>query len=67
MLDYFKLILTKVSFEPSLFEKELRKAIKSGLRLDELKEFKKWCYRNYGKTHTFILNKCFFKIQFSAQ
>ena len=27
MLEYFKMILKKVSFERSLFEKELRKAI----------------------------------------
>ncbi len=62
MLEYFKLILSKVSFEPYIFERELSKAIKSGLRMDELKEFKKWCYQNYGKTHHFILDKCFFNV-----
>ena len=66
MLEYFKLILTKVSFAPYIFERELMKAIKSGLHIDELKEFKRWCYRNYGHSHTFILNKCFFKVELSA-
>lgn len=28
-LDYYKMILEKVSFDPDLFEKEFRKAIKS--------------------------------------
>lgn len=62
MLEYFKLILTKVSFEPSLFEKELGKAVKGGLHLEELREFKKWCYKNYGHSHHYILEKCFFKL-----
>lgn len=62
MLNYFKLILTKVSFEPTIFERELKKAIASGLPVEELKEFKRWCYRNFSTTHLFILDKCFFKL-----
>jgi hypothetical protein len=62
MIEYFKLILTKVSFEPTVFEKELKKAISSGLPIEELKEFKRWCYRTYGSTHLYILDKCFFKL-----
>ncbi len=58
MLDYVKTILSKVSFDPSLFEKELRKAIGSLLN-NEIHELKAWCYRNYSKTHQPILNRCF--------
>lgn len=35
MLDYYKLILGKVSFDPSLFRKELRKAFKSLVEEDK--------------------------------
>jgi hypothetical protein len=62
MLEYYKLILSKVSFEPSLFEKELNKSIQGGLKIDELKEFKRWCYRHYGHSHPFILEKYFIKV-----
>ncbi len=58
MLDYMKLILQKVSFDKSLFEKELRKAIAS-LIMDEVKLLKAWCYEKFGQTYSTILNKCF--------
>ena len=58
MLDYFKLILSKVSFDRRLFEKELLKAIKS-LIPSELQELRKWCYAKFGDIYEPILNKCF--------
>lgn len=58
MLEYFKLILSKVSFDKKLFEKELLKAIKS-LIPEELKELRKWCYAKFGDIYQPILNKCF--------
>jgi hypothetical protein len=58
MLSYFKKILTRVSFDARLFEKELRKAIKV-LIADELAELKSWCYTNYGLQYEAILNRCF--------
>ncbi len=58
MLNYAKKILTKVSFDARLFEKELRKAIKA-LIGDELQEFKQWCYTTFGNQHEAILNRCF--------
>lgn len=58
MLDYFKSILTRVSFDARLFEKELLKAIRS-LVVDEVQELKAWCYANFGKEHGAILNRCF--------
>ncbi|NQZ77198.1 MAG: hypothetical protein HRT61_14025 [Ekhidna sp.] len=58
MLEYFKTILSKVSFDKRLFEKELKKAIKS-LVEDEIGELKEWCYRNFGSQHQPILAICF--------
>ena len=58
MLNYVKTILTKVSFDALLFEKELKKAIKM-LIADEISELKKWCYTRFGTLHEAILNRCF--------
>lgn len=58
MLNYFKSILTRVSFDARLFEKELTKAIKS-LIAEELQELKAWCYANFEDQHEAILNRCF--------
>ena len=58
MLEYFKTILSKVSFSKYLFEKELRKAIKV-LVEDELKELQSWCYRRFGHIYQSIIQKCF--------
>lgn len=58
MLNYFKSILTRVSFDANLFEKELLKAIKS-LVAEEVMELRTWCYATFGDQHGLILNKCF--------
>jgi hypothetical protein len=58
MLNYVKKILTRVSFDARLFEKELRKAIKM-LIAEEIQELRNWCYTNYGNEHRSILNRCF--------
>lgn len=58
MLNYVKTVLTKVSFDALLFEKELRKAIKL-LVADEISELKNWCYTSFGSQHEAILNRCF--------
>jgi hypothetical protein len=58
MLSYVKKILSRVSFDARLFEKELRKAIKV-LIAEELEELKSWCYTNYGLQYGAILNRCF--------
>ena len=49
MLEYYKTVLQKVSFDVKLFSKELKKAI-SRLLPDEIEELKKWL-------HLFILDK----------
>ncbi len=58
MLEYFKTILSKVSFDKRLFEKELKKAIKA-LVPDEIRELREWCYRKYGEQYQPILAHCF--------
>ena len=58
MLEYFKTILSKVSFSKYLFEKELRKAIKV-LVEEELKELQRWCYKKFGHIYEGIIQRCF--------
>lgn len=58
MLNYVKTVLSKVSFDALLFEKELRKAIKM-LIAEEVKELRHWCYTSFGKQYEAILNRCF--------
>jgi hypothetical protein len=58
MLSYVKHILTRVSFDAKLFEKELRKAIKM-LIAEEVQELQSWCYANYRRDYEAILNRCF--------
>jgi hypothetical protein len=58
MLNYVKTVLTKVSFDALLFEKELRKAIKA-LIADEVNELRRWCYTRFGQEHEAILNRVF--------
>lgn len=58
MLEYFKIILSKVSFDRRLFERELRKAIKS-LVEDELNELRKWCYDQFGQIYGPIIDRQF--------
>lgn len=60
MLEYFKTILSKVSFDRWLFEKELKKAIKS-LVPSEILNLRDWCYDQFGQIYQSILDKCFSK------
>lgn len=63
ILEYFKIILQKVSFDALLFEKELRKAI-SQLIKTEIAALKKWCYEQFGKKYRQILRNVFASISF---
>lgn len=58
MLEYFKMILSKVSFNEFLFEKELKKAIKS-LVNEEVEKLKNWCYDKFGHIYSATLNRHF--------
>ena len=58
MLKYTKEILTKVSFDAQLFEKELKKAIKLLVPV-EINDLKQWCYEKFGKMYSVLINRCF--------
>lgn len=58
MLEYAKTILLKVSFDRILFEKELRKALRTLLPV-ELSELKTWCYHQFSKLYRRVLNRVF--------
>jgi len=58
MLEYVKTILTKVSFDAKLFEKELKKALRD-LIDDEVRELKDWCYAKFSNKHELVLQRCF--------
>ncbi len=62
MLAYVKLILEKVSFDKSLFEKELQKGLNL-LLPEEVKELRRWCYAQFGSMYRAVLNKIFKKQQ----
>lgn len=58
MLDYFKLILEKVSFDKLLFEKELRKAL-ANLKPSEQEALRRWCYAKFVPQYKSVLNNQF--------
>ena len=58
MLDYVKMILLKVSFSKSLFEKELRKALKV-LVPAEIPDFHSWCYKQFSRIYRKVLKRVF--------
>ncbi len=58
MLEYCKTILTRVSFDVRLFEKELRKAIRT-LVEDEVRELRAWCYKTFIGELEMVLDRCF--------
>lgn len=58
MLEYFKTILAKVSFDRWLFEKELIKAIRTLIN-PEVKKLRDWCLEHYGHVYGSIIAKCF--------
>ena len=58
MLEYVKTILLKVSFDKILFEKELRKALRTLVPV-ELIELKAWCYQQFSKIYSRVLNRVF--------
>lgn len=58
MLEYCKLILEKVSFDKSLFNRELFKALVQ-IEPDDLPNFKEWCYRKFAEQYADILDWTF--------
>lgn len=58
MFEYSKEILTKVSFDRTLFKKELRKAIK-WLKVDERKMLMIWCLATFGNKYSDVISQAF--------
>ena len=58
MLDYVKMILLKVSFNKTLFEKELRKSLRVILPA-ELPDFRVWCYTQFARIYRKVLRRVF--------
>ena len=59
MMDMAKKILTKVSFDAQLFQKELNKALKWITDAEEIRKFQEWCIKEFGKTYPVIINAAF--------
>ncbi|MBC5994002.1 hypothetical protein [Pontibacter cellulosilyticus] len=58
MLDYVKTILLKVSFDKTLFEKELKKGLKA-LEEHEMVLLRQWCYEKFSNIYQPILLNTF--------
>ena len=58
MLDYIKTVLLKVSFNRYLFEKELRKAVRTLIPM-ELLLLRNWCYEQFATRYALILDRTF--------
>lgn len=58
MLEYVKLVLLKVSFSKTLFEKELRKAIRTLIPV-ELLQLRAWCYEQFANRYLGLLDRHF--------
>ncbi len=58
MLEYAKEVLTKVSFDRLLFEKELTKAI-TALEPQENEKLKQWCYESFSYSFMGIFSRAF--------
>ena len=59
MLELAKKILKKVSFDPFLFRKELKKSLKWIHDGEDLKRFKDWCQKEFGSKYPLILKEVF--------
>ncbi|GHA81366.1 hypothetical protein [Pontibacter akesuensis] len=57
-LAYAKTILTKVSFDARLFEKELTKALRA-LPGQEPLQLRQWCYERFSPLYLPVLNRVF--------
>lgn len=66
MLEFKKQILSKVSFDIHLFEKEIKKAVK-WLMPHEILELRKWCLKNFKGEHRKVVEKCLVRIDFKSR
>lgn len=59
MVELSKKILMKVSFDPSLFRKELLKALKWINDQEDVRRLKEWCQQEFGRKYPVILQEVF--------
>jgi hypothetical protein len=59
MLELTKKILTKVSFDAQLFQKELNKALRWITDAEEIQKFQEWCTKEFGSKYPVIIKKAF--------
>ncbi|MBW7868383.1 MAG: hypothetical protein H3C31_08690 [Brumimicrobium sp.] len=59
MVELCKDILTKVSFDKYLFQKELEKAIRWITKSEDLQSFKEWCIIEFGGMYPSVLRQAF--------
>ena len=59
MLEYYQQILQAVSFDKTLFEKELIKSVKSLVRYDEFLDLKQWCIQKFSDSYSQIVERVF--------
>ncbi len=59
MLDLYKEILLKVSFDKLLFQKELNKAIKWMSSKEDKTSLKSWCMLKFGKEYQEVIRIAF--------
>lgn len=53
-----KVVLTKVSFDPFLFQKELKKSTE-WIQNSELIKFKQWVIEEFGKEYSSVIAEVF--------
>ncbi len=58
MLEYAKTVLEKVSFNPDLFRKELKKS-KQMLKEDEIELLHSWCRMSFTEKYPDIIGEVF--------
>jgi len=61
MLELCKEILTKVSFDKYLFQKELSKSLKWVSNSEEREKLKTWCVSKFGKVYPEVVKLAFAK------
>jgi abortive infection bacteriophage resistance protein len=59
LLEYSKLILSKVSFSEALFEKELRKNVYQLSDAEKL-DLQTWCNHHFGTNYGPLIHRCFY-------
>lgn len=62
MLEMTKKILSNVSFDRILFQKELNKALHWISDTEELKKFKMWCIVEFGAKYPNIISRAFERV-----